>query len=809
MIPTPSSTITPDNDTSTSTISPEFIGVILAGTCGAKLFPLTSTGEEDDDDEEFFGMSDDDDDKMDTDSNDNSSNDGDNGEGSGTDGQDTTQDVDMTNNNESTFENKSQAQANSNNNTNNQNNTNEETTTSESKKSSPPTYFPKHMLPLAGKPILHHLLQHVHSIGLEWCIVVIGSKDHVTLPSLLSMEEDTEFISKVDGSVAVPSTTTTEIKAVQQIPIVMKHTTDAEQPTSLQEHDYPPEEQPLHPSHHHPNDHTNDKLVLLKWKGVHLFVFTLPEESTGNAEVLRVLSTISFRNKATTTTTITTTNSNITSTEVEEKYHPVVPTKSHVMVMPGDLIMYGDLGIPDSTTVDTFSSTTIGTNATTAALKVNALGALADSHRIGCSSSSSSPTAMTMLLTDVGEEDDNGQPLKESHKAKKGGLAREDEDIEFIALSTVIPSSTTSSSSLPIQRVMMKQSKSEVEEDDGTGATPQLFIPKARLRKPMNKLTIRTDWNDIHVFCFSPWIIKLLEARPAIKDLSKDLLPLLVTRQFKGVKSCFGVKKSKNDGYNNYDHLSKDANELKKKRLLLSEQVVREAPFFKYVGENEDDHGNDARNISSRQHGGARGDEDELISKDTEQFIDYPFMVTAQVLSREASKLTLRAHSIPTYMYSCREVATCVSTALKQIKAKNPNAKPTSTDSSSSSDTKHLQPSQILISLPKGSTVNAKDNTIMMKDSSVGDKVAVKSSIIGKRSKISNRCRLNNVVLMDDVIIGDNCVLQNTVVSSGSVVGNNCKLNDCQVGPGYTVEDGTKEKGESFQVDDDVQGFFE
>lgn len=752
--PSSSTTTSFLNDDSLPSTPPEFIGVILAGTCGAKLFPLTSAEEEND----FYGTSDDDEDEHKMDSADEDSSDSDANDGS--------KDVVMEEATSATKNDKdipsSQTLSNSN--------------TDDKDTKSQPNYFPKHLLPLAGRPIVHHLLSHVQSVGLEWCIVAIGSKDHVTLPSLLAMEEDQEFIRKDNGSTVSfaedgkdkkDSKDEKKQQGVRQIPIVMRNMSEA---TSLsQDHDQP-EEQQLH-SHHH------DTLVRLKWKGINLFVYTAPDDCPGNAEVLRLLSNISFRNKVGT-------GAPRVGCE-DEGYHPVVPNKSHIMVMPADLIMYGELGMSDSSPT---SSKSIPSG------EVNALGALADSHRAGCSSSSQPPTAMTMLLTDVGEEDDNGQPLKESHKAKKGGLAREYEDIEFIALSTV--TSSQHPSSLPVQRVMMKQSKYQVEEDeDNTGQAPQLLIPKARLRKPMNRMTIRTDWNDIHVFCFSPWVIKLLEARPAIKDLSKDLLPLLVTRQFKGVKSCFGVKKNdSNEDGKMRD--KKEAKELNLKRLLLSEQVLRDAPFGKNIDEGS------LRSISvTSAHG---REEEEGIAIDRDQS-DHPFMVAAQVLSREVSKLTLRAHNIPSYMYSCREVATSVSTALKQIKSKSSGAKP----SPEASTVKSLQPSQILISLPKGSTVNAKDNTIMLKDSSVGDKVAVKSSIIGKRSRISNRCRLNNVVLMDDVTVGDNCVLQNTVVSSGSIVGSNCKLNDCQVGPGYTVEDGTKEKGESFQVDDDGQGFFD
>jgi NDP-sugar pyrophosphorylase family protein len=80
----------------------------------------------------------------------------------------------------------------------------------------------------------------------------------------------------------------------------------------------------------------------------------------------------------------------------------------------------------------------------------------------------------------------------------------------------------------------------------------------------------------------------------------------------------------------------------------------------------------------------------------------------------------------------------------------------------------------------------------------------MKSSIVGASCQLGSKCRLNNVIIMDNVTIGENCSLQNTILGSGVVLGNNCSLNDCQVGPGKAMPMGTKEKGESFMVGEDI-----
>jgi hypothetical protein len=132
--------------------------------------------------------------------------------------------------------------------------------------------------------------------------------------------------------------------------------------------------------------------------------------------------------------------------------------------------------------------------------EASAIQKLVDTHRQG------SQTACTMLLADVAEEDEHGVPLKESAKQKKGGLAREEEDIDYIALSYT---STDTSTPVTPPRVVWKQSKIDVETDeDYVGTTPKLVLPKPRLRHGVTR--VRTEWSDLHVYAFSPWVRRLI-----------------------------------------------------------------------------------------------------------------------------------------------------------------------------------------------------------------------------------------------------------------------------------------------------------
>eukprot|EP00934_Nitzschia_sp_Nitz4_P008065 Nitzschia sp. Nitz4//scaffold65_size103378//90226//91829//NITZ4_004482-RA/size103378-augustus-gene-0.89-mRNA-1//-1//CDS//3329556288//8055//frame0 len=307
------------------------------------------------------------------------------------------------------------------------------------------------------------------------------------------------------------------------------------------------------------------------------------------------------------------------------------------------------------------------------------------------------------LLVDVGEVDEHGVPLKESAKAKKGSLSRDDEDIEYIGLSYPVP---TKIPTLP--RIVLKQPVIDAEAEDLTGSTPKLAIPKARLR--MGRLVVQKSWNDVHVYSLPPWTRHLIASRTNLSSFQEDLLPLLISRQFRGTKATFSSGTT--------------------------------------TTEKDPADDNDNENTPEWQ----------------KHVDDEPYNVTALVLP---NKTVLRSNTFAAYQYACRETVAA-------------GAKP----------------------LPPNAKWNGKFQTLVLEGSSLGAKINMKSSIVGKNCELGDRCRLNNVILMDGVVLGDNCSLQNTILGPGARLGNNCSLNDCQVGPNKQLPAGTKEKGESFMVGD-------
>uniref|UniRef100_A0A7S1BQS5 Translation initiation factor eIF2B subunit gamma n=1 Tax=Corethron hystrix TaxID=216773 RepID=A0A7S1BQS5_9STRA len=235
--------------------------------------------------------------------------------------------------------------------------------------------------------------------------------------------------------------------------------------------------------------------------------------------------------------------------------------------------------------------------------------------------------ACTMLLSDVGREDEDGAPLKESAKQKKGWLSREDEEIDYTGLSSLPPSSSVATyphSPLPHRRVLLKRPLLEVEEDihfDGT--LPKLSIPFVSALLPSSAgggLSIRTDLHDVHVYVLSNWALGALNSYRwrHMTSLQGEYVPMLVRRQGRGVAAVVPDPKSNGDG-----------------------------------GESMSGGG---RSVDSSRVGSRDGKEEED---------ETAFVVSAVVVPR-GLRLLMRACTVPAYLFACREVVSmnCFSTYL-------------------------------------------------------------------------------------------------------------------------------------------------
>ena len=180
--------------------------------------------------------------------------------------------------------------------------------------------LPKHMLPVAGIPVISRLMTAIQNCGFQECVVLLSHDDKVTIPYLKS-----EFVK--DDKDKEGSKKSYQVVSTSKPNVMVLESEDAMQIT----------------------------------------VLTLDEDCQGSIDALR---------------------------KVEET--AVVPASSNMVVIPGDLVVFD---------TSVFSR-------------------LCDTHRQGYqglpngAKSVKMMSACTVLLTDVGEQDEHGVPLKESAKVR-------------------------------------------------------------------------------------------------------------------------------------------------------------------------------------------------------------------------------------------------------------------------------------------------------------------------------------------------------------------------------------------------------
>eukprot|EP00578_Thalassiosira_sp_NH16_P023393 CAMPEP_0181096704 /NCGR_PEP_ID=MMETSP1071-20121207/11175_1 /TAXON_ID=35127 /ORGANISM="Thalassiosira sp., Strain NH16" /LENGTH=337 /DNA_ID=CAMNT_0023179131 /DNA_START=433 /DNA_END=1447 /DNA_ORIENTATION=+ len=286
--------------------------------------------------------------------------------------------------------------------------------------------------------------------------------------------------------------------------------------------------------------------------------------------------------------------------------------------------------------------------------------------------------------------------------------------------------------------------------------------------------------------------------RPSMQSFHSEILPLLISRQHKGLEGVFGPTAWKRD--EGRERLQRVPREMDGGGVATAGGRVDCTPnvstllgmyalgklsgglrgFVPDVDDNDvaNDPAGGGLDRNAASGGAPKADapgRSSMLSLPSFPTARHPFVVSAQVLSRDASKLTLRACTLPSLLYGCGEIA---------------------------SRTLKLDPAVSSSLVPRGARLSAKYDSVLMPGCSLGERVQTKSCTIGSNVTLGDRAKLNNVVVMDGARVGANTVLQNSVVGAGAKIGENCNLKDCQVGPGAEVAGGTKtsEKGEAFHV---------
>jgi translation initiation factor eIF-2B subunit gamma len=236
-----------------------------------------------------------------------------------------------------------------------------------------------------------------------------------------------------------------------------------------------------------------------------------------------------------------------------------------------------------------------------------------------------------------------------------------------------------------------------------------------------------------------------------MSSIQEDLIPLLVSRQFRGQKATFG-----------------------------KEGLAR-------IVEDEQQQNNDKSDAISDDRSSHSN------STPTHTPDDAPYSVVAVPLP---SKTALRVNTISAFLFANKEAIARGCDVLPLPDGSKWNGKFQTLVLANDSDQGGETTSN------NTDTADDHDQGQTQAQLAMGKKVQMKSSFVGKNCVVGDKCRLNNVIILDNATIGEQCSLQNVIVGYGATIGPNSSLNDCQVGAGTKVPAQTKEKGEVFTVSD-------
>jgi hypothetical protein len=389
----------------------------------------------------------------------------------------------------------------------------------------------------------------------------------------------------------------------------------------------------------------------------------------------------------------------------EVKKSGKVPSGRNILLLPADLVLEDPVSITQLCNIHTETSSRALSQSSTSTSCLAA--SLSEDKRFVAGSGS-----VTMLLADVGVEDEEGVPIKESKKGKMGQLQRETDDVEIFATTQLTHNGVaTSMNDTFSTRVLIKQSKVEIdEEEENVGETPKLVIPKHIIRTACSStttLSVRTDLLDLHAYAISPWVWDDYLADPSsegLVNIQTDVLQTLIAKQEAGYSKVFNTSTPEFD-------------EAKAADLCV----------------------------------GTTGESN--------------FEVNAYILPRSAD-LTLRICSLPNYLFACREAVTH---AIRPTSNK-PNVY------GRLNGTVHAKDSSLLgEGVQKGSGGAIKNTTIGARVT-IGNKVKINNCVIFDDVVIGDGCILQNSIVCKGAKLEDSCNLNDCQVDYDAVVAAGTKV---------------------------------
>ncbi|CAG5133501.1 unnamed protein product [Candidula unifasciata] len=270
------------------------------------------------------------------------------------------------------------------------------------------------------------------------------------------------------------------------------------------------------------------------------------------------------------------------------------------------------------------------------------------------------------------------------------------------------------------------------------------FTRKFLDRFPCTRL--QSTWADCHAYLINKSVIRYLKERPNISSLQGELLPLVVQKQM----SMYVRDRPKEDA--DMASPGSDVRVGKKKDLV------------DFVAESESDLTNSVKFLSLTSD--SFGLSEDSPQKDLVRCYAY----------RQTSGFCVRANTVAAYFEACKQMPRLIGTFWNNKKK------------------------EALLNVPESTTIKPKSQVgadCMLGESvTIGEKVSVKKSVIGKHCKIADKVRITNSVIMDHVTIQDSCNIINCIIADSANIGDKCELNNCIIGHNQSIPTMSKHTNE-------------
>ncbi|KAH9515304.1 Eukaryotic translation initiation factor 2B, subunit 3 gamma, 58kDa [Bulinus truncatus] len=268
-------------------------------------------------------------------------------------------------------------------------------------------------------------------------------------------------------------------------------------------------------------------------------------------------------------------------------------------------------------------------------------------------------------------------------------------------------------------------------EDEGESVT---FSKKFLDRFPC--IRTQSTWTDCHVYMINKFIVKYLQEKKDKNSLQNELLPLVVKKQMS--TRFFDSPEEDSEMNSSADRFEQDKNN---DLIDFAAMMDNELNSVKYLS------------LTSCSF----GQTEEAPKRNLIRCYAY----------KQTSGFCIRANTVAAYFEACKQMPRQI---LKFVTAKKNDA---------------------FSNIPESTVIKPKSQVgadcILGECVTIGEKVSIKKSVIGKHCKIGDKVKITNSVIFGHVNIQESCNITNCIIADSANIGDKSELTGCIVGQNQTI----------------------